>query len=505
MVKFSLNKIEPGRSGTSRSKRKIKAANLSMYLSIGVIVLLCTAIIKVFLSIDFQSVLLTAGATLETDSQNHTNFLLIGTGNEEHDGADLTDTLILASLDQKDKTVSMTSIPRDLHLKNDEYKSLRINEVYFYAKQETGSVEEGLQYLIQQVSELSGQEVQYYIKIDFKGFIEIIDVLGGIEVTLDDSLIDPFYPKGETGYLETFSLSKGKHILDGETALKFARSRKTTSDFDRAKRQQQILEAIKEKALKKQLILDQDKIKELLDTINKNFQTNLTTRELLTLGAIAKDFNKNSIHNSVISDDPVQCGGLLYTPDANLYKGAQVFIPAGGYEKITAFFDVMVKFPEALKESPSIHILNGTKKYGAAAETKQVLQRLCLNIYYQFNNARSTNIKDTTIYYTPVPIPKESPEEETKHRIPYTIELLQYLIPTAKTSTEIPQEYIDKGYTKSSTILLELGEDYTSSSQFREDYFYAMYAEIYDESPEDESGESTPSTEGSTNTTDTVQ
>jgi LCP family protein required for cell wall assembly len=492
MTKFSLNKIDPKRQKSIPLYKKSKAASLSIYFSIGIIVLLCATIIKVFLSIDFQSILLTAGATLEKDAHDHTNFLLIGTGNEEHDGADLTDTLILASLDTEDKTVSMTSIPRDLHLKDDEYRSIRINEVFYYAKEDTGSVEGGLEYLIDQVEDVSGQEIHYYVKIDFQGFVEIIDVLGGVEVTLDESLIDPFYPKGETGYLENFTLSAGKHILDGETALKFVRSRKTTSDFDRSKRQQQLLEAIKEKALKKQLILDQGKIKELIQTINENFQTNLTTRELLTLGALAKDFNTSSIYNSVISDEAVQCGGLLYTPDAELYQGAQVFIPAGGYERIAEYFDVMVKFPAALKEAQEIRILNGTEKYGAAAETKQVLQRLCLEIHYRFGNARSPNLKETKIYYTPIPLPKESPDEETKYKIPETIALIQYLIPTAETSTEIPQEYIDQGYTKETSIILELGEDYTSSSQFKEDYFFSLYAIIYaEDDPDSEDPNST--------------
>jgi len=457
---------------------KKNGANISIILSIIAIVVLCVLIVKVILSIDFRTLLLAAGENLETDSNNHTNLLLIGTGGEDHDGADLTDTIIVASLDQEKETVSMISIPRDLHVKDDLLQSIRINETYFYAKEYFGSSEEGLAYFEEKIEELTGLEIHYHVKINFGGFKQIIDSVGGIELDVPESIYDPYYPKDGTLYYETFQVPAGYQHMDGETALKYARSRKTTSDFDRSKRQQQIIHALKNKALQTKVVLDKDKLTSLLSTIKDNLETNLKVREMITMGAIAGDYNSENIITKQVHDDPVQCGGFLYAPPIENNGGAFVLTPAGGEEYMHLFFELIAKHPLAFKENLEIQVLNGTEKSGIAAENKQVLKRYCLNVS-RFGNARSLGIKQTTIYYNPIPLPKDNPGDETEYYRPNTLDIIKSLIPEAVESTVFPQEYIDLGYNKSSDILLEIGTDYVNSDHYIEDSFYPLYNIIY--------------------------
>jgi len=454
------------------------SVNISIIVSITTIVILCVLIIKVILSIDFRTLLLATGETLETDGKGHTNFLITGTGTTDHEGADLTDTIIVASLDQDKETISMISIPRDFHIDDDLIQAPRINEIYFYAKEHFGSETESFEYFKNKIEDVTGLSIQYYIKIDFNGFKKIVDTLGGIDVDVPESIHDPFYPKEESLLYETFSISKGLQHMNGETALKYARSRKTTSDFDRSSRQQQIIYAVKEKALQTKTLLNKERLNELLSTIKENISTNLKIREMLTLGAIAEDYTRDRITNKLLYDDPVQCGGFLYAPPMELYGGAFVLVPAGGMEYVHRYFDLVINNQEAFKENLKLFILNGTKTPGLAAENKQVFQRYCLNPT-RFANARSTSIKQTTIYYKMLPLPKEDPSEETKYFRPYTIDFIKKLIPEAVESTEIPQEYIDLGYNKDTDILIEIGSDYTNSDHYIEDSFYPLYNAIY--------------------------
>ena len=453
-------------------------ANISIIISTAIIVILCIAIIKIVMSIDFRALLLAAGEDLAVDKNDRTNFLVIGTGNKDHDGADLTDTIIVASLDQEKETISMVSIPRDLYIDDGLLNSIRVNEVYFYAKKHFESSALGLDYFKEQIEEISNLEIQYYIKIDFDGFEKIIDELGGIEIDVPEAIYDPYYPIAGSIYTETFSVSKGLQYMDGEDALKYARSRKTSSDFDRSKRQQLIIHAIKDKALQTKIVLNKDKLTSLLEIIKDNIETNLKAREMITLGAIASDYDRDQITDHLLHDDPVQCGGFMYAPPPSQYGGAFVLTPAGGDEQIHRYFDLVTGHTLALQENLEIQVLNGTPRQGIAAENKQVFQRYCFNIT-RFGNARSQDITQTTIYYNPLPLPKDDPADETQYYRPHTLDALKFLIPEAIESTEFPKDYTDLGYNKSSDIIIEIGSDYVNSDNYIEDSFWPLYSIIY--------------------------
>jgi len=461
-------------------KLKKHGVNISIIASMALIVVLCAAIIKVFISIDFRTIFLAAGEDLLKDENGHTNFLIMGTGGAYHDGPDLADTIIVASMDQEKETISMVSIPRDFYIKNEiqDIPDTKINEIYYYAKKHFNNNQKGFEYFKSKVEELSNLKIHYYIKIDFSGFKQIIDTLGGIDVDVPESIYDPFFPKEGTIYYETFSIKAGPQHMDGETALKYARSRKTSSDFDRSQRQQLIIYAAKEKALKLGTIFDKNKINEFLNILKDNIETNLGTREFLTLGAIADRYTKDKIITKLIHDDPTQCGGFLYTPPKEPYNNAFVLIPAGGEKYVHKYFDLITQHPFAFQENLNIQILNGTKNAGVAAETKQILKRYCLNVS-RFGNAQSQETPTTTIYYKTIPVPKENSKDKTEYYRPHTIDLLKQLIPQAQESTTIPQKYIELGYDKNSDIIIELGNDYVNSEDYLEDAFYPLYSIIF--------------------------
>lgn len=483
------------------SKRKVGIMS-GLTLSLVIIILLFIGIAKALKSINFTVFLKAAGDELQTDAYGHTNFLILGTGGKNHEGSDLTDTIIVASIDDDSKLVTMISIPRDIYMKDETVGNSRINEVYYNAKNYFGSSMEGLDHMKAKVETMMGIPIHYWIKLDFDGFKELIDALGGIDIYVEKPIYDPYYPKDGTFLYEPFSISAGQHHLDGKTALKYARSRKTTSDFDRANRQQQIIYAVKEKALQTEIIFSKDKITKLLNTLKNNIETNITVKEILTLGAMAADYKPEQISHRLIHDDPTQCGGLLYTPAREFYNGMFVLIPAGGFEFIHRYSDLNFNNPQIAGENPKIIILNGTKIGGVAGEAKQILQRFCFDVI-KFGNGRSKDVTETTYYY------KEKLDEdgEPLNSRPQALKFLTKLIP-GKESTTLPQEYFEQeyfeeGYLQTADIVIEIGQDYVDSSEYISDPFYYLPAPKQP-SPTPPTGTTDESTEATPETTETT-
>lgn len=447
-------------------RKKNYKVKIPLITSIIVIIVIAYAIVKLLNFISLAFVLEVAGDELKEDGYGHTNFLLLGNGGENHEGGDLTDTIIVASLDKSVNQVSMISIPRDLYVEDPNIGNSRINEVYYNATKKLEDPKKGLEYAKDHIENIIGVPIHYWVKADFKGFTELIDAIGGIDIYVEEAINDPYYPKDGTFLYEPFIISKGQHHLDGETALKYARSRKTTSDFDRAKRQQDIIYAIKEKAFKTNVLFSKSKITNILRALEKNITTNITIKEILTLGATAKDLDQNNITHFLIHDDPSQCGGFLYTPIREFYNGMFILLQAGEFPFIHRYADLHLNTPTTSREELSIQILNGSKSPGVAAETKQVLKRFCFNIT-RHGNARNQQITETTYYYRK----KYDENGQEENSRPNSLDFLQKIIP-GRESSDIPQKYIELGYT--ADLIIELGSNYINSPQYIEDPFYYL-------------------------------
>lgn len=480
--KRAIRKSKPQKDREEKTKTPERKKHLKIKLSLGIsffiIIVLLAGIVKAVSSIDFTIFLKAAGEELKVDAFGHSNFLILGTGGANHDGGDLTDTIIVASLDNEKKLVTMISLPRDTYIKDQEVGNSRINEVYYNAKNHFGSSIEGLNHLKGKVESLLGVPIHYWIKIDFKGFKELIDALDGIDVDVEKAIYDPYYPLDGTYQTQTFKLNAGLQHLDGATALKYARSRKTTSDFDRAKRQQDIIYAIKEKTLQTKTFLSKEKLTNILNTLKNNLETNITVKEILTLGAFAKDFSRDQISHRLIHDNPIDCGGFLYTPVRELYNGMFVLLPAGGFKFVHLYSDLNFNYPEIAHQNTKLHILNGTKTAGVAGEAKQILQRFCFDVV-RFGNAEDRELLETTYYYNQNYDEKGNPINKR----PEALKFLQKIIP-GKESTIIPKPYLEAGYLNEANIIIEIGSNYVDSEGYLEDPFYYLPAAPIKSSPE---------------------
>lgn len=427
---------------------------IPLLIGIFLIFIIATSAIRLTNTLNFLPCLLCK--ELKTDAKNHTNFLLLGMGGENHSGGTLTDTIIVASLDHKKHQVSMISIPRDLYVKT-EIVSGRINAILETGKEKGLPLEKSYQILKQKVEEISGLTIHYYALVDFEGFVKIIDTIGGIDIYVEEAIYDPYYPKGETIYTEVFAISEGWHNLDGETALKYARSRKTTSDFSRSLRQQQVLAAIKEKTLSIKILANPNKLKKIYEQGAEHFTTDLSWREILVLADIAPDFKKDDLYSQSLNDDPLIPGGFLYTPARENFGGAFVFLTyTHDYSETKLFTKLLYLYPEILKEKIKINVSNGTNFGGLAAMAYRHFIRYGFEIQY-FGNALSKNIEKTTIYV------EQSAKDSATVKA-----LLTFL--TADIFVGIPEEYLSES--QDYEIVIELGEDYKKWTQENQSKFY---------------------------------
>lgn len=309
-----------------------------------------------------------------------------------HDGAELTDTILFTSLHSKSKTVSLLSIPRDLYVEYPLGGRGKINEIYMRSLNDKKTIAESMGDLGEKLREITGEKVDHYLSIDFDGFIKFINLLGGIEVTVEEDLVDTSYPDNNWGYI-TFSIKKGRQMLDGETALKYARSRHSTSDFDRSRRQQLVIKAIKDKLFSLEILTSPTKIKSLYYAIITHIQTDLSVGQLASLALFGKDIPTENILAFNLNDSCFQglayCerGGFLYTPMRDLFGGASVLLPDGAtparinsYADTTRFANVIFNYPEMFLENPEITVINSTKVPGIANNVALYLKKFGFNV-----------------------------------------------------------------------------------------------------------------------------
>ena len=371
---------------------------------------------------EFKDLVGIISTDLQKDAKNRTNILLLGTGGEGHDGADLTDTIIIASLNTEKKTVSLLSIPRDLWLDLPGYESSRVNKIYDILKDKYGS-EQSLEILRHGIENITNLSIPYHVKVDFDAFVNVVDTLGGIEVVVEKSIYDTEYPKEDESGYETFAIEAGTHLLDGKTALKLARSRHSTSDFDRAARQHKILSALKKKAQEADLLSSPLLLKKLYEEFSEHVETNIKTLELIGLGQLAQEFDSEKITSAVLIDtDILDVGSFLYTPERQLYGGAFVLVPIGNtYENIQRFISLVFDYPEFFLEDASIQILNGTNRYGLAAQLGTKMIPYGFNVQ-RYDNADKKNYT-TTHYYIHHPEKTMITEEAMKVFFPNAVKM----------------------------------------------------------------------------------
>jgi polyisoprenyl-teichoic acid--peptidoglycan teichoic acid transferase len=319
------------------------------------------------------------------DGSERVNILLMGLDYrdwEYDEGPSRTDTLMLVSVDPDSRTAAMLSIPRDLWVNIPGYDYGKINTAYFLgeAYQEPGG---GPGLAILTVEELLDIDIHFYAQVDFSAFESFINEIGGIEVEVPEVIeVDPIGPGN------TVVLQPGVHQLDGPVALAYARSRYTIgNDFDRARRQQQVLMAVRDR------ILSLDILKTLIQKspilyrqLASGVHTNMTLQQVISLSWTASQIEVENIRREVVDLERVvedySWDGqqiLRPIPEEILLLKDEIFTVTG--PALPAAPTVVVN-PEEMRaaENASVAVYNGTYTAGLAARTREFLIAQDVNV-----------------------------------------------------------------------------------------------------------------------------
>lgn len=353
-------------------KRKIAIALVIIFIALfGRIIFEAAKWSPVF----FQYIFNNSISLKQTDER--VNVLFLGIGGEKHEGPLLTDTLIYASIDPVGQKLTLVSIPRDLWIPDLEPANKKINTAYAYGEEKRK--DGGLLLAKAVVEKIFNQPVDYVIRIDFKGFVKAIDMVDGIDVKVERSFEDFEYPiagkendkcgfEGEefekratsSAIFESFPcrferliFEEGVQHMDGATALKFVRSRHAKgiegTDFARAKRQEEVIDAFKKKVFSVGTLLNPIRLASLYDVFQGSIHTNIKQDEYDDFIKLIQKIQNAETNNVIFSyADPFsgQKGILVNPLDSEKYNGQWVLIPRAGngnFSEIQKYIECEIK------------------------------------------------------------------------------------------------------------------------------------------------------------------
>ncbi len=366
------------------------------------------------------------------------NILLLGIAGKGKPGQNLTDTIVILSLNTKTNQVAMLSIPRDLFVEvPDAHFWTKINAVYQYgirsfSKDESNQINP----LLEVTKELTTLDINYYAVLNFDGFQKMVDAIGGINIISEKDFYDTTYPGPNYSY-ETFELKKGFHQMDGATALKYARERHSDpeGDFGRAKRQQQVMQSFKNKFFSIGTFLNVFALNNFLNALGDNFKTNASTDEIGSLLELSKKLDTQNINN-VVLDAWNKDSLLKISRDIRKNIGASALVPrVGNYSEIHELAqnifnlnEIKRKRDEIAKENASIILINQSEDF---ALTEKIRKLLTVNLDYkniQIKNIPSKILAEKTIAY-----------DLSQGTRPFTLDELVKKLP-ASVSYDIPED-----------------------------------------------------------------
>jgi LCP family protein required for cell wall assembly len=339
-------------------------------------------------------------STPDWQKKERVNILLLGIDEREDQyGPWRTDTMIVLTVDPENNTAGILSIPRDLWVHIPGYGENRINTAHY-----TGDLEKypggGPALAIKTVQHNLGITIHYYVRVNFSGFIKAIDTIGGVDIYVEKEIDDPLYPDNAYGY-DPLYIPAGLQHMDGALALKYARTRHGGSDFDRLRRQQQVIMAVRDKVLRfgmlPQLL---SKLPELLKTVGDSVQTDLQLDEMLNLVQLASQIDDEHIKAATIDSS--------MTEPTTRYNGAQVLIPSR--DEIRAVVDEIFGEPaqeaeEKIEEEDRVRLAeegariivhNGSIVGNLAAQTSAFLKEHGLQVV-EFGSAERFDYPTTII------------------------------------------------------------------------------------------------------------
>lgn len=353
---------------------------------------------------------------LQEDANGRSNFVIFGTAEDDeggtHDGANLTDSIMVISIDQDKKDAYMLSIPRDLWVEHGQWCSVgyqeKINTVYLCASEDGKNEDAGAKALAKKVGEVTGLDIQYYVHLNFTAVTQAVDAVGGVDVKIESNppgvgILDRNFDWkcNYTCYYVKYNDGETVH-LDGEHALALARARNVNpgsyglaaGNFDREKNQQKIIQALLEKAVSAGTLTNLGAVTGLIDALGNNLRTNVQTKEVRTLMSLGTEIKpENIIRLSLVNEDePLVTTGM--------YLGRSIVRPIAGlldYSAIAAYVDENVNSTPISREKPKVMVMNGGAAAGVASTEADKLTELGYKIL-SVENVPSGKYSGVTVY-----------------------------------------------------------------------------------------------------------
>jgi LCP family protein required for cell wall assembly len=335
---------------------------------------------------------------LKGEGDGRINILLLGNGGPGHEGPDLTDTIMLASIDPVNNKIALLSVPRDLWVKipGDGYQKL--NAAYVYGKQqskandEKGKDKDGLDLVDKTLSPILGVPIHYHAVVDFAAFKQTVNAIGGVSFNVPETLYDPTIAWENHG--NSYIAMKGQQTFNGDKALLYARSRETSSDFARGERQRLLIVAIKDKTFSLGTFSNPVKVSNLLSGLGNNVFTDFSLDDLTRLYKITGKIPSSSISSIDLVTPP---HNLVTTGNMN---GLSIVQPRAGlfdYDAIQSYVRNALKDSYIAKENAQIAIYNDTNVSGMATKQSNYLKSYGYNVTTVGNTPTPTNPQKTQI------------------------------------------------------------------------------------------------------------
>jgi len=350
--------------------------------------------------------LISSNALKPWSGKERVSILLLGIDQRcDEEGPTHTDSVMVLTIDPVGLSAGLLSLPRDLWVEIPDFGVDRINQANYL-----GEIYEypggGQALAVETVENLLGISIDYYVAVNFDAFIDVVDLIGGIDIDVPEAIDDPKYPDRCYGY-DPFSIEAGEQHLSGEEALKYARTRATFGgDVDRANRQQAVMLAVRDRVLQlgelPQLVAQAPQI---WQTTQKNVRTNLSLDEAIQLALLAQDIPRDSIYTAVLDYNYVY---NETTPD-----GRQVLVPIR--ENIRQIRNqlfappaiptpVVENLPALMAaEEARVAVYNGTAVFGLAGSTQEYLESFDVNVTEIGNADSSTYLTSQIITYGSFP------------------------------------------------------------------------------------------------------
>ncbi len=336
---------------------------------------------------------------LKKDANGRSNFLILGTTDDDpaHPGGDLTDSMMVVSIDQEKKNAYMFSVPRDLYVEygmacTSGYEG-KING-YFSCVSDGATDEEEMNRLQQTqslIGEIFGLDIQYGVHINSAVLPEAVNAVGGIDVDIQGSngapgVLDRNFDAQCNYKCYKVKYDNGVHHLNGEQASYLSMARGSVSptyglgnsNFDREKNQQKILIALKEKATSTGTLTNIGAVTGLLDTLGDNLRTNVDTSELRTLMQLGAELKSENIKQLSFYGD--EEGDLMAT---GMHGGGSAVVPSEGvfeYDQIRKYITKKLTSDPVMQESATISVFNGSGVAGVAQAEADKLESLGMMI-----------------------------------------------------------------------------------------------------------------------------